>query len=283
MLIPMKELLLKGQKHAYAVPSFNFYNQPSVDGIVEEAEARESPVILMASGRYVRYMGLRHAAALGIQAAEKVKTPVALLLDHDDTLELAQSCAEAGFTSIMIDGSRRPIDENTALTRSVVEMARARGLTVEAELGAVGGVEDAVFGEEEEGKLVLVDPDQAAAFVKNTGVDCLAPAIGNVHGITKQSPRLDLDLLRRVRKAVDVPLVLHGGSGIEDAAVREIIAIGVSKFNVGSEIKRAWKDGLSEYFSTGKYEPRLASEAAKAAVRAVAGRKIELAGSAGRA
>ncbi|MDR1745333.1 MAG: class II fructose-bisphosphate aldolase [Planctomycetota bacterium] len=282
MLIPMKELLLKGQKHNYAVPAFNFYNQPSVDGIVEEAEARESPVILMASGRYVRYMGLRHPAALGMQAAEKAKTPVALLLDHGDTLELAQSCAGAGFTSIMIDGSRLPIGENTALTRSVVAMASAKGLTVEAELGAVGGVEDAVFGEEES-KLVLVDPDQAADFVKNTGVDCLAPAIGNVHGITKQQPRLDLDLLRRVRAAVDVPLILHGGSGLSDEVVREIIGIGVSKFNVGSEIKRAWKDGLVDYFATGKYEPRLASEAAKASVRAVAGKKIDLAGSAGKA
>lgn len=283
MLVPMKELLLEGQKRTYAVPAFNFYNHPSVDGIVEEAEERQSPVILMVSGRYVRAMGLRHASVLGLQAAEKVKTPVALLLDHGDSRELAESCIGAGFTSVMIDGSRLPIDENTAVTRGVVAMAHAKGVTVEAELGAVGGIEDAVFGEGEESRLVLIDPDQAADFVAATGVDCLAPAIGNVHGITKQQPRLDLDLLRRVRAAVDVPLVLHGGSGLSDSIVREIIAIGVSKFNVGSEIKRAWRDGLAEYFSSGKYEPRLANDAAKAAVRSVVAHKIDLAGSAGKA
>lgn len=283
MLIPMKELLLKAQKGGYAVPAFNFYNHPSVDGLVEEAAARQSPVILMASGRYVRSMGLRHVAALGIQAAESAKTPVALLLDHGDSLELAEECAGAGFTSVMIDGSRKPVGENIRLTQSVVSMAHARGLTVEAELGAVGGVEDAVFDDGEESKLVLVDPDEAAQFVRATGVDCLAPAIGNVHGITKQSPRLDLDLLRRVRAAVDVPLVLHGGSGLAEGVVRDCIAVGMSKFNVGSEIKRAWKDGLSAYFATGKYEPRIANDAAKEAVRAVAGAKMELAGSAGKA
>lgn len=283
MLTPMKELLIKGQKGGYAVPAFNYYNQASADGVVLEAEERRSPVILMVSARYVRYMGLEHAAVLARQAGERASVPVAILLDHGDTFELAESCVAAGFTSVMLDGSRLPLEENVELTRRVAAMAHAGGVTVEAELGAVGGVEDAVFEEGEASKLVLVDPDQAADFVKNTGIDCLAPAIGNVHGITKMQPRLDLDLLRRVRAAVAVPLVLHGGSGLDDGVVREIIAIGVSKLNVGTEIKVAWRDGLVGYFATGKYEPRLANDAAKAAVRAVVAKKIDLAGSAGKA
>lgn len=279
----MKPLLDHAHANGYAVPAFNFYNHPSAEGIVEEAEKRSSPVILMVSGRYIRSMGLRHVAALGIQAAEKVGVPVALLLDHGDSYDLAVDCANIGFTSVMIDGSRLPIAENTALTKKVVAMARSFGVSVEAELGAVGGIEDAVFEKEEESKLVLVDPSQAAAFVKATGIDALAPAIGNVHGLTKQEPRLDLDLLRKVRAAVDVPLVLHGGSGLSDATVREIIEIGVAKFNVGTEIKVAWRDGLMNYFNTGKYEPRLATDAAKASVSALVAKKISLAGSAGKA
>ncbi|MCC8165040.1 MAG: class II fructose-bisphosphate aldolase [Planctomycetes bacterium] len=283
MLVPMGDLLRRGQREGYAVPAFNFYNHPTAQGIALEAESLESPVILMVSGRYVDYMGVRHAAALGLQAAEAVRTPVAVLLDHGASLELAEACVAAGFSSVMIDGSRKPIEENTALTRAVVEFAHARGISVEAELGAVGGIEDAVFGEDDDIKLTLIDPDQAADFVRDTGIDALAPAIGNVHGLTKLEPKLDLRLLERVRQAVDVPLVLHGGSGLSDETVRTIIAIGVSKFNVGTEMKVAYRDGLREYFATGKYEPRLASEAAVAAVRKTVRRKIELAGSAGKA
>ncbi|MCC8109710.1 MAG: class II fructose-bisphosphate aldolase family protein [Planctomycetes bacterium] len=283
MLVPMGDLLRRGQREGYAVPAFNFYNHPTAQGIAFEAESRESPVILMVSGRYVDFMGVRHAAALGLQAAEAVRTPVAVLLDHGATLELAEDCIAAGFSSVMIDGSRLTIADNTALTRAVVEFAHARGLSVEAELGAVGVIDDAVYGAEDAFKLTLVDPDQAAAFVRNTGIDALAPAIGTVHGLTKLEPRLDLRLLERVRQAVDIPLVLHGGSGLSDETVRTIIAIGVSKVNVGTEIKVAWRDGLQEYFATEKYEPRLASEAALAAVRKTVSHKIDVAGSAGKA
>lgn len=283
MLEPMKKMLVKAQNGGYAVPAFNYYNQATADGIVEEAGQLESPVILMVSGRYVKYMGLRHAAALGMQAAEQAKIPVAVLLDHGDGYELAEECADAGFSSLMIDGSRLPLADNMALTRRVTAMAAAKGISVEAELGAVGGIEDAVYGEDEESGLVLVDPAQAAGFVAATRIDCLAPAIGNVHGLTKMEPRLDLDLLKRVRAAVDVPLALHGGSGLSDETVRTIIGIGVSKFNVGTEIKVAWKNGLIDYLGSGKYEPRLAGEAAKQSVRRTVALKIDLAGSAGKA
>jgi ketose-bisphosphate aldolase len=162
-------------------------------------------------------------------------------------------------------------------------MAKPKGVTVEAELGAVGGVEDAVYGEGEEMKLVLVDPDQAASYVERTGIDCLAPAIGNVHGLTKQEPRLDIDLLRRVREAVSLPLVMHGGTGISDDTIRELIRTGMSKVNVGTELKVSWRRGLEEYFAKGGFEPRFGMNAARDEIRKTVSWKIDLCGSAGKA
>ncbi len=182
----------------------------------------------------------------------------------------------------MIDGSRLPMAGNIDLTRRTLAMARPAGVTVEAELGAVGGVEDAVYGEDEKHKLVLVDPDQAAEFVAATGVDCLAPAIGNVHGLTRQEPRLDLDLLARVRARVGVPLVMHGGTGVSDDTIRQVIRTGMAKINVGTELKVAWRRGLSGYFAGG-YEPRLGMLAAKEEIRKTVAWKIGIAGAAGKA
>lgn len=283
MLVPMKELLQSAMREGYAVPGFNYFHQPSVEGIVEEAEARRSPVVLMVSAVYVRSLGLNPAAAFGLDAAKKASTPVALHLDHGDSFELAEACVEAGFSSVMIDGSHFPMAENISLTAKVVKAAHARGVTVEAELGAVGGVEDAVYEGEQETRLTLVDPEQAARFVDATGIDCLAPAIGNVHGLTKREPKLNFELLRLVRERVAVPLVMHGGTGISDDTVRALIRAGMNKINVGTELKVAWRRGLSEYFERGGYEPRLGMEAAKAEIRKVVAWKIDIAGSAGKA
>lgn len=141
MLVPMKDMLKAAQKGAYAVPGFNFYNQATADGIVEEAEARNSPVVLMIATVYLEFLGVDVAAALGRRAAERVKTPVALHLDHGSSYELVEACVNAGFTSVMIDGSRLPYEENVSLTTKVVKLAHGRSVTVEAELGAVGGIE----------------------------------------------------------------------------------------------------------------------------------------------
>lgn len=283
MLVPMKELLTAARKGGYAVPGFNYYHQASAEGIVEEAQNQASPVILMVASGYLESMGLEFAAALGRQAAEKVKIPVALHLDHGSSYAQAEACVNAGFTSVMIDGSKLPYEENVALTARVVQMAHAKGVSVEAELGAVGGAEDAVYDENGPDKLVLIDPSQAADFVKRTGIDCLAPAIGNVHGMTKQEPRLDTALLREVSKRVDIPLVLHGGSGISEDTIRSVIKDGITKLNIGTELKIAWRDGLSTFFATGNYEPRLGMQAAKASIRQVVAKKIALCGSAAKA
>jgi ketose-bisphosphate aldolase len=278
----MKEPLLAAMGGGYAIPGFNFFHQSSAEGIAEEAEARRSPVFLMISGVYARSLGVEVAAAMGRRAAEKVSTPVALHLDHGDGYELAEACVRAGFTSVMIDGSRLPLAENIALTKKVVAMAHPRGVTVEAEIGEVGGVEDAVYEEGGERKLALADPGRAAEFVETTGVDCLAPAIGNVHGLTKREPRLDFALLARVRAAVPIPLAMHGGTGISDDGIRRLVRGGMAKINVGTELKVAWRRGLIAFFEDGGYEPRLAMLAAKAEIRKTVAWKIGLAGSEGK-
>ncbi len=283
MLVPMKHMLEAASGNGYAVPGFNYYNQSTAEAIAEEAEAQNSPVILMVSGVYLEALGLETAMSIARHAAEKVKTPVAIHLDHGPSYELAEACVKAGFTSVMIDGSHLPYEENVLVTAKVVKMAKAAGVTVEAELGAVGRVEDAVFDEGHTDNQELINPAQAADFVARTGIDCLAPAIGNVHGMTKVQPRLDLELLKTVRKSVAVPLALHGGSGIAPETIRTIIASGVGKVNVGTELKIAWRDGLTAYFSTGKYEPRMAVLDAKASVRKKVLEKITLFGSAGKA
>lgn len=279
MLVPMKDMLKAAQNGGYAVPAFNYYNQETAEAIVGEAEARNSPVVLMIYSGYLEFMGMSVGSALGLKAAGLVKTPVALHLDHGSSYELAEACVNAGFSSVMIDGSNLPYEENVALTSKVVKMAHGRGVSVEAELGAVGRVGDADDG----GSLTLVDPDQAADFTARTGVDCLAPAIGTVHGITKSEPRLDMELLETVHRRVDTPLALHGGSGLGDDTVRELIRRGISKANIGSELKLAWRDGLTAFFAEGKYEPRLGVLAAKEYIRKTVGKKIDLFGSAGKA
>lgn len=282
MLVPMKEMLVAAKQGGYAVPGFNYYDQATVDGIVEEAEAQLSPTVLMVSGIYLESMGFELALALALQAAKRAKTPVAVHLDHGTSFELAEACVKGGFTSVMIDGSHSPYAENVALTRRVVEMAHAKGVTVEAELGAVGGVED-VDSSGSAGKLVLIDPLQARDYVESTGIDALAPAIGNVHGLPSVEPKLNMELLKQVRAAVDVPLVMHGGSGISDDVVRELVRNGMNKLNIGTELKVAWRKGLAAYFAEDKYEPRFGMQSAKACVRQVVAHKVGLAGSAGKA
>lgn len=283
MLVTMKEMLNKAHKSDYAVPAFSIYGAEVIQGIVEEANARQSPVILMVSTVYLDYLGLEQVALMGKTAAGKVDIPVALHLDHGDSVERCKACLEAGFSSVMIDASSSSLNKNIAVTTKVVKLAQQYGASVEAELGTVGGVEDAVFEAHENSSLTLINPQDAIRFVNETKLDCLAPAIGTVHGLTKKEPRLDIPLLARVHDSVDIPLVLHGGSGLSDATIKDIIKAGARKINVGTELKLAWSRGLAAYFAENGSEPRLALDRAKEEVRKVVGRKIELFGSSGKA
>jgi fructose-bisphosphate aldolase class II len=278
-----KAVLEDGLKNGYAVGQFNINNLEFTQAIVEVANEEGAPVILGASEGAIKYMGIEYTAAIARVAAEKSRVPIILHLDHGGSFDMVMKCLRLGWTSIMIDGSHHPYAENVALTRKVVEACHALGVHVEGELGRIGGVEDDLTVDAREA--ALVQPSEAVDFVKSTGVDALAPAIGSAHGHYHGKPELAFDRLREVRDLTGVPLVLHGGTGIPDEDIRRAISLGVSKINVNTENQSAFTDAIRAVFSNDQkvYDPRKylgpAREAIKDAVRA----KIRLFGSAGRA
>lgn len=235
---PMKELVLQAQKGRYAVGAFNCNNMEIVQAIAAAAEAENSPVIIQASQGAIKYAGIHYITGLTKLAAESVKVPIALHLDHGTSFDQCIACIRSGFSSVMIDGSKHNLDENIALTRKVLEIARLFGVSVEGELGKIGGTEDDIVVSEKEA--FFTDPLEAERFCLETGVDALAVAIGTAHGIYKGVPKLDFDRLREISKRVTTPLVLHGSSGVPDEAIREAISIGVAKINIDTNIREAF-------------------------------------------
>jgi ketose-bisphosphate aldolase len=205
------------------------------------AERLRQPAIIQAGSSSFGAVGLELLAASSLAAAEHAGAPVGVHLDHCTDLQEIQRCIKMGYTSVMIDGSHLPFEDNVALTRSVVEQAHASGVWVEAELGALAGDEDVTTYAVAD---ALTDPDQAAQFAERTGVDALAVAVGNVHGFTDYEVRLDLDRLRRISVATPVPLVLHGASGLPDPDVVGAVACGVVKVNINAEVRRAYVSAL---------------------------------------
>lgn len=277
-----KDVLQDGLRNGYAVGQFNINNLEFTQAIVEVANEEGSPVILGASEGAIKYMGIEYTAAIARVAAENSKVPVILHLDHGGSFEMVMKCLRHGWTSIMIDGSHHPYDANVALTQKVVEACHAIGVHVEGELGRIGGVEDDLTVDAREA--ALVRPEEAESFVKVTGIDALAPAIGSAHGHYAGKPDLAFDRLREVRDVTGIPLVLHGGTGIPDEDILQAIRLGVSKINVNTENQSAFTDAIRAVFAKNQtvYDPRKylgpAREAIKEAVRA----KIRLFGSAGR-
>ena len=283
-LIGLTSLLENAQKGHYAVGSFSCINAETVQTIAETASGLRSPVIMMAAPIEMELIGPRLLVKIAEEVASQFfDVPVCLHVDHADDPEVLRECIEAGFPSIMIDASKHNYEENVRLTKLVVEMAHLKGITVEGELGAVGRVDDATF--EGGGKTSLTDVDQAADFVKRTGIDALAVAIGNAHGIYRQQPELDLELLQAIRDAVDVPIVLHGGSGTPDEQLRRAIEIGITKVNVGSELCRAYLNATVQAVekSSGKVWYSDIFKDAKAAYAEVAAMWMRKLGSAGKA
>lgn len=281
-LVSIKELLEKARAGKYAVPAFDVSNLEFVRAAVEVAEEKRSPVILMVVPPDAE-AAMPYLVSLARTASEQVSVPVALHLDHSPSFELCQKAVDAGFTSVMIDGSSLPYSENVALTKKVVEYARPRGVSVEAELGHVGKAE--VYAGEGEDEGHLTDPAEVERFVAETQVDALAVAIGTAHGIYTAEPKLDIPRLQAINAVSKVPLVLHGGSGTPDDQVREAILNGISKVNIFSELCVALVEGLKDFLAANKrrapwpihiYEKPL--ELMKDVVR----RKIDLCGSAGK-
>ena len=272
------EMLKKAQEGAYAVGAFNAENMEMVQAIIAAAEAENAPVMIQTTPGTLKYAGPKCFAGLVSRLAAAAKVPVALHLDHGNSYELAEACAREGYTSLMIDGSKLPFEDNIALTRRVVAMAC--GLPVEAELGTVGGKEDGM-----EAKPQYTDPEEAAEFVSRTGISSFAVAIGTAHGVYKGEPKLDLDRLSQVRARVEIPLVLHGTSGVPVDQVQECIRRGICKVNYATDLRIAFTAGVKKAIAEQPeaFDPKKYLTVGRRAVEERVRELIGILGSAGKA
>lgn len=281
-LVTSKELLLDAQKNHYAIGAFNVENMEMVQAVIAAAEELSSPVIIQTTPGTLKYAEPELYYANVAAAAKAAKVPVVMHLDHGSSFDLAMRCFRAGYTSVMIDGSHDPFEQNIAVTKSVVDACHAAGIPVEAELGKVGGKEDDLDGGEGNGYTV---PSEAAEFVEKTGVDSLAVAIGTAHGVYKGIPKLDLERISQIQQVVSVPLVLHGTSGVPDDTVRECIQRGMCKVNYATDLRIAFSNGVKEYLAANPdvYDPKKYCAKGRELVKQYVMQKILVCGSNGRA
>ncbi|MFX4262681.1 class II fructose-1,6-bisphosphate aldolase [Pelotomaculum propionicicum] len=282
-LTSVVELLKKAEGGGYAVGAFNCNNMEIVQAIVAAAEAENAPVIMQASQGAIKYAGIDYIVAMANLAAERTHVPVALHLDHGTSFEQCMQCIRAGFSSVMIDGSKLPLAENIKLTKRVLDVARAVGVSVEGELGKIGGTEDDITVSERDA--FFTDPGEAETFVRETGVDSLAIAIGTAHGQYKGIPELDFPRLEKIKSLVNIPIVLHGSSGVPDDAIREAIRLGVRKVNIDTNIREAFTEAARKVLDANPREidPRKMLAPAREAAVEVIREKIRIFGSSNKA
>lgn len=276
MLVSPRCLLADAEADGYAVGAFNIYNLDTLFAVLDAATEERSPVIVQVYA--LDFVNLRRSAvaSAAIELIKAAPIPAALHLDHaTDYAHIVQALG-AGFSSVMVDASALPLDENIVATAKAVEFARALNAFTEAELGRIYRIGSAEL-ERVQGD--VADPDDAQRLVDETGVESLAPAVGTAHGIYTSEPNVRFDLIQQIRERVEVPLVLHGGSGIPDHQIQRAIQCGVSKINVGTDLKYTWSTTMKSNLSTGEKEIRTLSASAQAAVREVVKRKIRLFGS----
>lgn len=281
-LVTTEKMFADAQAGHYAVGAFNVENLEMVMAVVQAAEELRAPVILQTTPSTVKYAGLDYYLAMARVAAARATVPVAMHLDHGESFDLAMQALRTGYTSIMIDGSHESFEDNIAVTRRVVDACAPSRISVEAELGKVGGKEDDLEGGDGN---PFTDPQQAREFVERTGVNSLAVAIGTAHGLYKGTPKLEFDLLRDIRKVVSIPLVLHGASGVPEDAVRQAIELGICKVNFATELRIAYSDGIKAYLQKDPdvFDPKKYSKAGTANVVETVKAKIAFCGSAGKA
>lgn len=255
-LVTMNEVLKIAHRESYAVPAFNVCNLEYIQIVIETAAKTNSPVIIAAHPVEIEYAGLQELSYLVRTYAERVNIPVVLHLDHGDNLERVIKCIKAGFTSVMYDGSNLDFEDNILKTLRVAEVAHDVGISVEGELGLVGKAEPGEYAHSKRlnGK-ELTDPHMAAEFVKRTNIDSLAVAIGNAHGSYRGIPKIDIERLIAIHKQVNLPLVLHGGSGTPDEIVVKCIKNGISKINISTDLNLVFYDGIINFIrqNTGKF------------------------------
>jgi len=305
MLVTNKDLMVPARKNGYAVGAFNVQNLESLSAIAEAAAEEKSPAIMQITPSVIKYAGLAYISNLAKTAAQLAPVPLAIHLDHGEDFDTAAKCVTAGFSSVMIDGSFLKFDENAALTKRVVSIAHPKGVSVEAELGKLAGVEERSVEEKE---AILTDPKTAGAFVEKTGVDTLAVAIGTSHGAYKfkSEGKLDLERLKLLSEAVSIPLVLHGASsvpqwivekatkygaalggakGIPEEQIKKAISLGIAKINIDTDLRLAFTATVREVLANSpkEFDPRKILGPAKEAMKEVAKSKMRLFGSSGKA
>ncbi len=285
-LVSMREMLQIAKEKSYAVGQFNLNNLEFTQAILQAAEEEKSPVILGVSEGAARYMGgfkTTVAIVKGLMEDYNVTVPVAIHLDHGSSFEKCAEAIQAGFTSVMIDGSHHPLEENIALTKKVVELAHIHGVSVEAELGRIGGQEDDLVVEDAQAAYAI--PAECDQLVRETNVDCFAPALGSVHGPYKGEPNLGFDRMKEVMELTGIPLVLHGGTGIPTKDIQKAISLGTAKINVNTENQIASARKVREVLAekTDLYDPRKYLGPARDAIKETVIGKMREFGSSGKA
>ncbi len=282
-IVSMKDMLIRARAEKYAVGQFNINNVEWTSAILDVAQELKSPVILGVTAGASKYMGGWNTSVAIIQGLIKDKgytIPIAIHLDHGASFEECKSAIDAGFSSVMIDASHYSLAENIAMTKKVVEYAHARGVSVEAELGRVGGQEDHVIAEE-----MYAVPSECKELVEATGIDCLAPALGSVHGPYAGEPKLGFKEMEEIGNMLGLPLVLHGGSGIPDFQIKRAVSCGTAKINVNTESQQAWTAIVREVLAKDAkvYDPRKIIGPGREGIKRVVREKITLFGSVGKA
>ncbi len=284
MLANAKEVLAKALENGYAVGSFNFSTIEILNGIADAAAGLSSPVFLSTSEREADHFRLENASSVVLGLCRRLRIPLVLHLDHGKSFEMCRAAIECGYNSVHIDGSLLPYSVNKELTKRVADYAHSKGVSVEAELGHIGGHSE-FHSERIKHDIEMTDPEQAADFVKSTGCDSLAIAVGNMHGMYTDEPIIDTERVKRIMALVAVPLVLHGGSGIPEKAVKDAIAAGIAKVNVNTENRLAYANAVKHVLAHRPEEstPYVINSDCTGSVCSVTKSKIMLFGSAGRA
>jgi tagatose 1,6-diphosphate aldolase GatY/KbaY len=275
------KMLAAARENGYAVAAFNCENMEMIQAVIAAGEETNAPVILQTTPSTISYASAELFAANAGAAARNSAVPVALHLDHGNSHELAENALKAGYTSIMIDGSKFPLEENIAFTKKTAEFCIKAGIPVEGELGRVGGKEDDVSSD----GYGYTGPEEAVRFVKETGVSSLAVGVGTAHGIYTTKPVLKTELISVLRDILPVPLVLHGSSGLDDAVIKDCIVRGISKVNIATDLRIAFTQAVREYLEQDPHclDPKKYGEAARNAVKKLAISRIIMCGCRGKA
>lgn len=277
MIVNSKELLIKAKNEKYAIPHFNINNLEWTRFILEECENLNSPVILGVSEGAIKYMGGYNVVSSIVKELVKslnITIPVVLHLDHGSSVESAKLAIDNGFTSVMIDASIYDLETNINMTKEVVEYAKKNNVTVEAEIGHIGSDDDKIDD------VAYVNVEDALKLSSSTNIDSLAPALGSVHGIYKGEPKLDFDKMLEISEKSNLPLVLHGGSGIDDEKIKKAISCGITKININTELQIAWSNEVRKYLKdNNEYDPRKIIKSGEDSMKQIIKEKIILLGS----